>query len=205
MTCPNCGAPVADNRRFCGKCGTDLAPPAPDAATAAPMSSAGAPTSPAGAAPTAWGSSAAQYAPPPPPPDAPSPPDRDPFAPPDLSAPPGYGAPSPYPPPPYGAPSPYPAPSGAWPAAPYPYAGQTTNGLAIASLVLGLVGIFTCGIGSVIAIILGFVSRDQIKRSWGRQTGSGMATAGIILGFLTAAFWLVMMIVAVVDSAGSTG
>ena len=56
----------------------------------------------------------------------------------------------------------------------------------------------------MLAIVLGFVARDQIKRSWGRQTGGGMATAGIVLGFLVAAFWLVIMIVAVVDSAGST-
>jgi hypothetical protein len=199
MTCPNCGAPVADNRRFCGKCGTDLTPPAPDPSTTAPMH-------PAGAPPTAWGSSAGQYAPPPEAFAAPAP-NPDPFAAPDLSAPPGYGAPPSYAPPPYGAPPPYPPPGppGAWPAAPYPYAGQSTNGLAVTSLVLGLLGVFTCGVGSVIGIVLGFVSRDQIKRSWGRQTGSGMATAGIILGFLGAAFWLVIMIIAVVDSAGTTG
>jgi hypothetical protein len=157
--------------------------------------------SPAGAPPTAWGSSASPYVPPHPP-DAPAAP--DPFAPPDLSAPPGYAAPPPYPPP-YSGPPPYPPPGppGAWPA--HPYAGPSTNGLAITSLVLGLVGPFTCGIGSVVAIVLGFLSRDQIKRSWGHQTGSGMATAGIVLGFLGAAFWLFMMIVAVVDSAGSTG
>jgi len=204
MTCPNCGAPVADNRRFCGKCGTDLAPPAPDPAGAAPMSPAGAP---AGAPPTAWGSTASPYAPPPPPADA-APPTADPFAPPDLNAPPGYGPPPVYPPPPYGAPSPYPPPGapGPWAGAPYGYAGPpTTNGLAVTSLILGLVGPFTCGVGSVVAIVLGFVAREQIKRSWGRETGSGMATAGIILGFLAAAFWLVLMIVAVVDSAGSAG
>jgi hypothetical protein len=205
MTCPNCGAPAAENRRFCGKCGTALAPPAPPAA-AAPMS-------PAGAPPTAWGSTASPSVPPPPPPDTP-PAAPDPFAPPDLSAPPGYAAPPPYPAPPYPAP-PYPAPPyggpppypppGAWPGPANPYAGPSTNGLAITSLVLGLVGPFTCGIGSVVAIVLGFVSRDQVKRSWGHQTGSGMATAGIVLGFLGAALWLFVMIVAVVDSAGSTG
>ena len=30
----------------------------------------------------------------------------------------------------------------------------------------------------------------QIKQSFGRQTGSGMATAGIVLGFIAAAFWI---------------
>jgi hypothetical protein len=71
--------------------------------------------------------------------------------------------------------------------------------------VLGLVGWIPCGVGSVVAIVLGFVGRDQIDRSWGSQTGKGMATAGIILGFVGAAFWLVMIIIVVVDSAGSTG
>jgi hypothetical protein len=126
-------------------------------------------------------------------------PSPDPFAPPDLSAPPVYGAAHPYAPsPPYG-----PGPPGGWVNAPYQYADQQTNGLAIAALILGLVGVFTCGVGSVVAIVLGFIARDQIRRPWSRQTGAGMATAGIILGVLGAVFWLVIMIVAVIDSAGS--
>ena len=52
------------------------------------------------------------------------------------------------------------------------------------------------------APVIGFVARDQIKRSQGRQTGSGMATAGIILGFVAVAFWLFVFVVALAD-AGS--
>ncbi len=149
------------------------------------------------AAPTAWGAPGPYAAP------APADAAPDPFAPPDLGAPPGYGAPPPYPPPPYGAPPPYPPPGtpGNWPGAGYPPYGQQTNGLAIASLVLGLVGWIPCGVGSVVAIVLGFVSREQIKRSWGRQTGGGMATAGIVLGFLGTAFWLAMIIASAVNNA----
>ena len=55
-----------------------------------------------------------------------------------------------------------------------------TNGLAIASLVLGIVGCFW--ITAIVAIVLGFVARKQIEQS-GEQ-GSGMALAGIILGFV---------------------
>jgi hypothetical protein len=70
--------------------------------------------------------------------------------------------------------------------------------------VLGLIGWVLCGVGSVIAIVLGFVARDQIKRSWGRQTGSGMATAGIILGFIGASLGLIWIIALIVSSAGSS-
>ena len=76
------------------------------------------------------------------------------------------------------------------PASPRP---AKTNGWAIASLVLGILG------GSVLAIIFGLVARGQIKRSGGRQQGMGLATAGIALG----AVWLAL--VAVVIVLGVTG
>ena len=108
-----------------------------------------------------------------------------------------YGGAPPPPPPPayaYGA-SPYPPP-GAMPPGyqGYPPAAQTTNGLSIASLVLGIVWVF--GIGAILAVIFGFVARKQINESGGRQSGSGMALAGIILGFVGIA-GLIIWIVAV--------
>ena len=67
---------------------------------------------------------------------------------------------------------------GAWPAQ-----QQTkTNGLAIASLVLGILWLYW--IGSVLAVVFGFIARSQIDSSNGTQTGRGMATAGIVLGLL---------------------
>jgi hypothetical protein len=71
--------------------------------------------------------------------------------------------------------------------------------------VLGLIGWTLCGIGSVLAIVLGFVARDQIRRSWGRQTGGGMAVAGIVLGFVGASFWLLILIVSLVSGTSSGG
>ena len=196
MTCRNCGAEIGDNRRFCGKCGTEvIATPSPTA----PSPTAPPPTAPPPSAPpSTWGAPGASPPPPPPPPPAT---ERDPFAAPDLYAPPAYGAPPPpgYPPP-YGYPAPQGYPPGAWPGyGPAP----SNNGFAIASLVLGLLGWFPCGIGSVLAIVFGFVARDQIKRSQGRQSGSGMATAGIILGFVAVAFWLLIFIVALADAGSS--
>jgi uncharacterized membrane protein len=68
-------------------------------------------------------------------------------------------------------------------AAPGAAAGRR-NGLAIASMIIGIVGIlFTVyGIIGLIAVILGFVARSQIARNG--QSGRGMALAGIILGFV---------------------
>jgi hypothetical protein len=74
-----------------------------------------------------------------------------------------------------------------------------TSGMAIASLVLGLVWIY--GIGSVLAIIFGFVAKKNIRESNGLQTGGGMATAGIVLGIVGAVIFLVL-ILAVVGGEG---
>jgi hypothetical protein len=56
------------------------------------------------------------------------------------------------------------------------------NSDAIASLVLGI--LWLGGIGSVIAIVLGIRARREIDRSYGRQSGRGQATAGIVLGWI---------------------
>lgn len=200
MACANCGAENPDGRRFCGKCGTDLAAarppvaPAPGTPPFAPAAPA-APAAPPGTwgAPGNWGPPGATAPPPPPPPPA-----TDPYAPPNLFAPPGYPPPG-YPPPGYPPPG-YPA-SG-YPAPGYGYP-PSTNGFAIASLILGLVGWPLCGIGSVLAVVFGFVARDQIKRSQGRQGGSGLATAGIILGFVALALVLVVFVASLANSGSS--
>ena len=68
---------------------------------------------------------------------------------------------------------------------PYPYAQpRTTNGLAIASMVLGILWLYW--IGSILALVFGYVARDQIKRSG--QAGDGMAIAGIVLGWVGIGF-----------------
>ena len=75
------------------------------------------------------------------------------------------------------------------PAGPPPAGTAPNNQLAVGSLIAGVVGAvlsLLCGIvfiAPVIAIVLGFVAKNQIKVSAGTQGGDGMATAGIILGF----------------------
>ena len=66
------------------------------------------------------------------------------------------------------------------------------NGLAIASLLLAL--LWFAGIGAVLALVFGYRARSQIKNSAGTQTGSGLATAGIILGWIGITLPLVILI-----------
>src|SRR5882724_3958753 len=77
-----------------------------------------------------------------------------------------------------------------------PYTGpQGTNGLAIGSLICGI--LFFIFPSALVAIILGHISRSQIRRSQGRQTGSGMALAGLILGYLGISFIPILIIAAI--------
>jgi hypothetical protein len=57
-----------------------------------------------------------------------------------------------------------------------------TSGMAIASLVLGLLWLW--GLGSLLAVIFGGVSLSQISRSRGGLEGKGMAIAGLVLGII---------------------
>lgn len=60
---------------------------------------------------------------------------------------------------------------------------QTRKGLAIASLVLGIINIPTLGllgVGAITAIVLGVVAIGRIKKEPATYGGKGMAIAGII-------------------------
>lgn len=65
------------------------------------------------------------------------------------------------------------------------------NGFAIASLVLGILWIYW--VGSVLALIFGYVARRQIKQR--NESGDGMAIAGIVLGWIGVAAFVVVVIV----------
>src|SRR5262245_5032576 len=60
---------------------------------------------------------------------------------------------------------------------------QTRKGLAIASLVLGILSIPTLGlfvVGAIAAIVLGVIALGKIKKEPATYGGKGMAIAGII-------------------------
>lgn len=57
-----------------------------------------------------------------------------------------------------------------------------TSGLAVASLVCGL--LWFGWLGSLLALIFGYVARRDINASGGTLRGEGLANAGIWLGWL---------------------
>ncbi|GAA0246410.1 hypothetical protein GCM10009527_048870 [Actinomadura nitritigenes] len=99
----------------------------------------------------------------------------------------GYGSNDPYAPQPYSQP----------PVQHHYYGGAApvsrgTNGMATAAMVLGLIGIVSCGTTSILAIIFGHVAQSQIKRT--HEEGQGMATAGLILGYIVTGLWLIVWV-----------
>ena len=84
------------------------------------------------------------------------------------------------PPPPGFAPGPYGHPRSGHPYAP----PRTTNGFAIASMVLGILWLYW--FGSILALVFGYVAQSQIRERG--EAGGGMATAGIVLGWIGVGF-----------------
>jgi len=123
----------------------------------------------------------------------PGPPDNDDSVPeqpgPEESGPaqPGYGQPG------YGQPTSGP---------PYGYVESTpTNGKATTALIVGIASLvlsFCClGIAGVVAVVLGVKARNEISASGGKQTGEGMALAGIITGAVAVLISLALVVLIV--------
>jgi hypothetical protein len=136
--------------------------------------------------------------PPPPPPSPPSEGGYNPAPPPPHTP----GGLNPPPPPPGGGYVPPPPPGGGYggympppPGGGYMqggyagYAGQRTDGLAVASLIIGIISI-VCSIGCLgiilgpTAAIMGFISRQRIATSGGALGGGTLALVGLILGIV---------------------
>ena len=63
------------------------------------------------------------------------------------------------------------------------------SSMSIISLIAGVLGLtFFPIIGSVVALITGYMAKREIRESAGDLGGDGMATAGIILGWIGVAF-----------------
>ena len=62
-----------------------------------------------------------------------------------------------------------------------PVGPARTSGLAITSLILGILGLFTCGITALIGLILGIVAMVKVRKSRGALGGGGIALAGVIV------------------------
>jgi hypothetical protein len=69
--------------------------------------------------------------------------------------------------------------------------------MAIASMVLGILWIYW--IGSILALIFGYMARNQIRQRG--EGGAGMATAGIVLGWIGVGIFVVVVIAGVASYA----
>ncbi len=58
------------------------------------------------------------------------------------------------------------------------------SGLAIWSLVLGILALPTTGLTAIPAVLCGHLSLGKIKRSAGTQSGVGLAITGLVTGYL---------------------
>jgi len=54
-----------------------------------------------------------------------------------------------------------------------------TSGMAVASLVLGILGIFSAGLLAIPGLVFGIIALNRINRNRGRLRGQGLAIAGI--------------------------
>ena len=90
---------------------------------------------------------------------------------------------------------------------PPPYPAPQTNGLAVASLVLGIVSL-ACSqcITAIPGVIFGHIALKQIRESGGVQTGQGLAIAGLVTGYislgLAAALLLVWAVIVLLTVLG---
>jgi Domain of unknown function (DUF1707)/Domain of unknown function (DUF4190) len=88
-----------------------------------------------------------------------------------------------------------------WPVPAYdaPPATSGTNSIAIASMVLGVAEFFTAGLTAIPAVICGHVARRQMKLTG--QRGDGLATSGMVLGYMALIFWAVLIAASLVSVA----
>ncbi len=80
------------------------------------------------------------------------------------------------------APPPPPPPAAAGPA--------RTSGMAITSMILGLLGFCCGGITSIIAVPLGIAAIVSVGRSGGRLTGGALGWIGVITGILSVVLYI---------------
>lgn len=85
-----------------------------------------------------------------------------------------------------------------------PIARQKNSGFAIASLILGISSLpfsFLC-LGIVFApaaVVFGHLARGQIRKQPERLTGKGMATAGLVLGYIGLGLTVLVVLLAGLD------
>ena len=99
--------------------------------------------------------------------------------------------------------SPY-APPGSL--APGYYVPVANSGLAIASMVCGILAVLTCHVGGIFgipAVICGHLAISAIQKSPVPMTGRGMAVAGLVTGYLGILFSLAALLILIIAMIGA--
>ena len=72
-----------------------------------------------------------------------------------------------------------------------PVASAPTNDKALISLIAGILGLtFLPLLGSIVAVVTGNMAKKEIRVSAGAYSGEGMATAGLVLGWIGIVLWV---------------
>ena len=67
----------------------------------------------------------------------------------------------------------------------YPPVPTQSSATALISLIAGIASWFLVPVlGAIVAVIAGHMAKKDIRNSMGRITGDGMATIGLVLGYL---------------------
>ena len=74
-----------------------------------------------------------------------------------------------------------------------------TNSLARASLILGVAEFFSMGLTAIPAVICGHLAKGEMRQTG--QRGDGMATAGLVLGYMAIIFWGIVVVLAILGAA----
>jgi len=74
----------------------------------------------------------------------------------------------------------------------------TTNSLARAALVLGVAEFFTMGLTAIPAIICGHMAKREMRQTG--QRGDGLATSGLVLGYMAVIFWGILIVLSIVGA-----
>ena len=85
----------------------------------------------------------------------------------------------------------------AWPVPMY-QPPASTNSLARASLVLGVAEFFTMGLTAIPAIICGHMAKREMRQTG--QRGDGLATSGLVLGYMAVIFWGILIALSIVGA-----
>ena len=66
-----------------------------------------------------------------------------------------------------------------------PPVAAPTSSMAMTSMIAGIIGWTVAPlIGSIVAIITGHIAKKEIQESMGRLSGDGLATAGLVMGYI---------------------